>query len=693
MNFVIAKNPINLLNFHSPYFHDRFHNPSFLFHNSITKWTRDTKTLTLRAASASASTSTIYGGWDELSSSEASGEFDSLRNFLVSVGIDDRKNAFVFFLGIVCAMAISRVRVSTVLILPASAMVFALGYSVGFLRNGNFSFGEVKVSGIGSSKRKEKDENLNSSEKLKCLGEFFDEIDVVVNDFKIDLENAIKNKKIKMDDLYGYVEVSDKIKLSALNGRNYVKVLIDNEEKCNGVLIENHKGSRRKKQVGEAGYQMLQSIGNLIQENLRSSNSTKVRENVEKQLDQTRGNSALPPVEDKPLNLVDDSSKLNGKLDSSQDSLTKSVLDMDRNGDMDINGRIGTDSEKENFGVGDNHRSADKFPERKEYSYRNKGVRFTNNHSISLKMDSSSVTDMWESHESRLDSESIKVRMKRVESETSFLREQLLNQGQETFRSSINKRNSGPDRSRYEEDRDRMNYDADQLLADDLSESDNGFNAPSSTKVSDDIMFDRYLAEATDLLKQAKEFVKGTYDGEQAEIMLYKTASLLSKAVDLKPMSLLAVGQLGNTYLLHGELKLKISRELRNLLSGSIERSSAKRSRIIKELRNKITSKEEAMQLLIDVCEECEELLVNAGRKYRLALSIDSNDVRALYNWGLALSFRGQLIADIGPVRIILSLLDYMFQFFIQFVRVLSSLPCRLHIVTLLSKMTLEICY
>ena len=688
MNFVIAKNPINLLNSHSPYFHDRFRNPSFLLHNPITK-TRGAKTLTFRATSAS--TSTIYGGWDELASSEASGEFDSLRNFLVSVGIDDRKNAFVFFLGIVCAMAISRVRVSTVLILPASAMIFAIGYSAGFLRNGNFSFGEVKVSGSGSIKRKEKDENLNLSEKLKSLGEFFDEIDVVVNDFKIDLENAIKNKKIKMDDLYGYVEVSDKIKLLNLNGRNVVKSLIDNEEKFNGALIENQKSGRRKKQVGEVGYQMLQSIGSLFQENLRSSNSTKVRESVERQLDQTRGNGSLPPGEDKPLNLVDDSSKLNGKLDSSQDSLTKSVFEMDRNGDMDRNGRIGTNSEKGNFGVGDNRSSAYKFPERKEYSYRNKGVRFTNNHSISLKMDSSSVTDMWESHESRLDSESIKVRMKRVESETSFLREQLLNQGRETFRSSIDNRDSGPDRSRYEEDRDRMNYDADQLLVDDLSESDNEFNAPSSTKVSDDIMFDRYLAEATDLLKQAKEFVKGTYDGEQAEIMLYKTASLLSKAVDLKPMSLLAVGQLGNTYLLHGELKLKISRELRYLLSGSIEQSSAKRNRIIKELRNKITSKEEAMQLLIDVCEECEELLVNAGRKYRLALSIDSNDVRALYNWGLALSFRGQLIADIGPVRIILSLLDYMFQFFIQFVRVLSSLPSRLHIVTLLSKMTLEI--
>ena len=49
--------------------------------------------------------------------------------------------------------------------------------------------------------------------------------------------------------------------------------------------------------------------------------------------------------------------------------------------------------------------------------------------------------------------------------------------------------------------------------------------------------------------------------------------------------------------------------------------------------------------------------MTEKGRKYRLALSVDSNDVRALYNWGLALSFRGQLIADIGPVCIILDII------------------------------------
>lgn len=49
-----------------------------------------------------------------------------------------------------------------------------------------------------------------------------------------------------------------------------------------------------------------------------------------------------------------------------------------------------------------------------------------------------------------------------------------------------------------------------------------------------------------------------------------------------------------------------------------------------------------------DVGEECEQLLVEAGRKYRLALSMDRTDMRALYNWGLALCYRGQLIAEEG---------------------------------------------
>lgn len=158
-------------------------------------------------------------------------------------------------------------------------------------------------------------------------------------------------------------------------------------------------------------------------------------------------------------------------------------------------------------------------------------------------------------------------------------------------------------------------------------------------------MFDRYIREANDLLKQAKELIRVKHNEERAENILYRAAKLLSKAISMKPMSLLAVGQLGNTCLLHGELKLRISRELRTQLARSDPLSAEKWIR----MHDKISSKDEIASVLINVCEECEELLVEAGKRYRMALSIDANDVRALYNWGLALTFRAQLIADIGP--------------------------------------------
>ena len=133
--------------------------------------------------------------------------------------------------------------------------------------------------------------------------------------------------------------------------------------------------------------------------------------------------------------------------------------------------------------------------------------------------------------------------------------------------------------------------------------------------------------------------------------MLHESAKLLSQAIAMKPMSLLAIGQLGNTYLLHGELKLRISRQLRRLLSRSDDFGTGRQS---SSLEDALPNRDRIATLLGNVCEECEELLVEAGRKYRTALAIDGNDLRALYNWGLALSFRAQLIADIGPVSIFL---------------------------------------
>ncbi|KAI4335767.1 hypothetical protein L6164_014378 [Bauhinia variegata] len=114
----------------------------------------------------------------------------------------------------------------------------------------------------------------------------------------------------------------------ALDARNIVRTLIDNED-SSGVLVENHKPGRRKKEVGETGYQMLRSIGRLFGENLVSSNSTEVGENVkqetsEKALDQTQRSNISPPVED------------NGSLGSSRLSSRNSLLDDDRSGEQKL---------------------------------------------------------------------------------------------------------------------------------------------------------------------------------------------------------------------------------------------------------------------------------------------------------------------------------------------------------------------
>jgi hypothetical protein len=177
------------------------------------------------------------------------------------------------------------------------------------------------------------------------------------------------------------------------------------------------------------------------------------------------------------------------------------------------------------------------------------------------------------------------------------------------------------------------------------------YDDESASADSDGEEFSRNVKEAAEILRKARESMMAMADEETADALLYKSARLLSTAVALRPTSLVAVGQLGNTYLLHGELKLKISRELRTLLANSgaflngRERVSQSR-----KVDRRILSRESISSALVDVCEECESLLVEAGRSYRMALSIDSGDVKALYNWGLALIFRAQLLADIGPV-------------------------------------------
>lgn len=234
-----------------------------------------------------------------------------------------------------------------------------------------------------------------------------------------------------------------------------------------------------------------------------------------------------------------------------------------------------------------------------------------------------------------------------TESAESSLLERTLEIRDRSYRLKIERRNGGESRASGARKTPADEFVGNTVSADEPTLSEDKAGAAMGSDAEE---FSRNIKEAAEILRKARECMMARDDEETADALLYRSAGLLSTAVALRPTSLVAVGQLGNTYLLHGELKLKISRELRLLLANSgaylSGRERVSRSR---KLDRRILNRESISSALVDVCEECESLLVEAGRSYRMAVSIDSGDVKALYNWGLALTFRGQLLADIGP--------------------------------------------
>lgn len=192
--------------------------------------------------------------------------------------------------------------------------------------------------------------------------------------------------------------------------------------------------------------------------------------------------------------------------------------------------------------IADMGNSAKRVLDREQYSYRNNRLRFVNNQQISLKTGHHNEVETWASHDNFPDSVDFRVNLKQMKTEASFEQERILHKTNGSYR----------------EDREKEIYkthsrEEERLISeDDPSHNSDIGSFPSST-VSDDIVFNRYLMEANAFLKEARECLREGH----AETVLYESAKLLYKAIDMKP--LLAVGQLGNTYLLHGELKLKIS--------------------------------------------------------------------------------------------------------------------------------------
>nr|XP_043623097.1 uncharacterized protein LOC122594859 isoform X2 [Erigeron canadensis] len=495
-----------------------------------------------------------YNGWVDPGPVNSPTESTHLNKLLTSLGIDDKKYAFVYLFGFVCALAVSRIRVSSIIVFPACFIVFAIGFSFGVVNNGGF----VK-------KKRVKDV------KFETLSDLLSGFDVKILELRDSIRRNIECGKISKKDLVGYAEGLEFVEESVLE----VKRLVDGMV-VDGNDVSKGKGNGNGKGKGK-GFDVLGFI-NGVRERSFGSRGSKVKDGVKNDLrykevsDRDQGIYVDPVVEDE---------------------MEKSVTS---DGDVRV-----------------------------KETYTGKGIgRF-------MEMETG-AKQVFERDERFMSNGNLDDDFLDIDFGASYKngrrREELFQQERGNFK-KIDEKNILYDNM---EPTEEEGYDK--------SRNKNGFASSPSSDISSDIIFSDYITEANALSKQVRELLKHSGIEEDAENMLYKSTELLSKAVDMKPMSLLAVGQLGNTYLLHGELKLKLSRKLRALLAQSDSNE---------RLHDEVSNREQFVDYLVNVCEECEELLVNAGRKYRLALSIDADDMRALYNWGLALSFRAQLIADIGP--------------------------------------------
>ncbi|KAJ6333553.1 hypothetical protein OIU77_009427 [Salix suchowensis] len=403
--------------------------------------------------SISASASDSYNGWHDLGliggDSVNSGESTQLRNFLVSIGIDDKKHVFMFLLGIFCALAISRVRVSSIIVFPASVLVFAVGFSFGFVRGG--SFNEFNVNAI---KRKAKEEFFRVySERLRSLVGFFDGFDVEASDLKNDIQRAIDSKEIKLGDLENYVNVIHSIKVSALNARNVVEANIVGAGNVNGVLVENQKSSSSSKEKAVSS-----RTSKVKEKEIAKQGTVKGAVNFRAQ-----GNNLTPVIEEEVLNAADNE-KANRDFLFSQGSMNKSSLNLDSQRRIRIVSENG-------------------------------------------KMDQNNKTETWKSQDNPFDSVDFGVSLEQMETETSFVQKQMYKKSSGAYRSSHTWKMSEDERYRSQLKDGRV--DDDLHLGDHQSVPESEVVSSSSSVVTDDVVFDRHLTEANNLLKQAKEFLKG----------------------------------------------------------------------------------------------------------------------------------------------------------------------------------------
>lgn len=567
-------------------------------------------TTNITTLSYATTASDYFGGWDHPQlggDSVHSGESNLFHSFLISLGIDDKKYAFVYLLGFVCALALFRIKVSSIIAFPACAVVFAIGFSVGFVNGGRTSLSETK--------KKPRDEILEGCvENLSNLVDSISGFDGQVMSLRDDMKKGIRRNRITLDDLESFLKTVESINKSSLNVKNLVESCIV------GILVEIQEMERKfgpkstngKKEVGENAFSLPKLISSFFGINSRPSKMKHLGKKEPINREVNSGNEV------NILSLSVEERNLNAMLNDTGQDRDENMI---QGSDIRMN--------KEKMTAGKMNGTSAKATQRIS--------GYMNSQEVSWKMDRYEDVETWaSSNDGVLNPMDFSLSIKHKRTRTSFRQNQKINGNSEDF-DYTEETKYGAYGSFIREE--RVVPDTESSLAD--HESRTAF---------EDTEFNRCLAEANILLKEAKECFTQQSDHEVVENALHSATRLLLKAAGIRPMSLLAVGQLGNTYLLHGEVKLKVSRELRALLA----QNDPMFIRDQDEIEDQVAKRERMSSVLVNVCEECEDLLVKAGRKYRLALSIDGNDMRAMYNWGLALFFRAQLIADIGPVSIII---------------------------------------
>ncbi|KAL6573943.1 hypothetical protein OROHE_001485 [Orobanche hederae] len=599
---------------------------------------------TLRLSSAAAPQSPSYGGWDDSQldgDSVNHGELNHFYNFLSSIGVYDKKYVVVYLSGFVCALAISRVKVSTILIFPVSAIVFALGFSVGLVKGGYVK--EIKSNDI---RKRLVGNNLRGFiEKLGNFGDNLKGCNAEVLNVKNGIRRSIECNQITVSDLEGYIDVIESVDICLGNTIELVEscmqsVLGGNKE---NEEVSGYDSSKRTNMPVDNRLKFFRHFDGLFGWKFGGPKYRKVESSgkmepsgVEERKNEKLANILVAPVEKVNLN-----SALKADLENKRGSMLDDTLDSSIRAKnyFDVNEMENIAVENKTMDAAEiNGTTSEAFFNQTIYSYRNKTSKFVNNQKVHFK-DYQDEIETMPSNKNSCNSLDVSIsRNRNLCSSSDQQKHEAL------YGNYLHLQNKEEDQQEYH----RNFYTRRPPLTNQESAHDSVFGSRSSA-LGLDLEFDRYLSEANNLLKEAKGCLTRQVDDLRAEQALQKSVSLLLKAIDIRPMSLLAVGLLGNTYLLHGELKLGMSRELRSLLVRTDPLLDGEWGKVLGKFNVQFTNKDEIISALVNVCEKCEELLIQAGRKYKLALSIDGNDMRALYNWGLALTFRAQLIADIGP--------------------------------------------